>query len=97
MYIGMNSSLLSGPVPDTIGNLTHLNTMGIFGQFYGSSIPYTIGQLSKLVRLHIVGSNFSESIPSSMANLTQLTELILQDNSLNGNKTISCLIFLSYP
>ncbi|XP_057499440.1 probable LRR receptor-like serine/threonine-protein kinase At3g47570 [Actinidia eriantha] len=83
LIVGRNK--ITGSIPQDIGNLVSLNTLGLeYNQLTGS-IPTSIGRLHKLQGVAFGGNKLSGEIPSSIGNLTSLTELGIEENNLQGN------------
>ncbi|KAF7050629.1 hypothetical protein CFC21_058966 [Triticum aestivum] len=74
---------LSGCLPDSIGNLTGMNTISLSGNKLSGPIP-DFSSMQTLTALHLDGNQFSGAINPSLANLTNLKELFLNDNNLSG-------------
>ncbi|GLT26531.1 hypothetical protein SLA2020_015910 [Shorea laevis] len=78
------SSNLSGQIPPSLANLTHLTSLLLsYNQFFGP-ISAFIGNLKQLTSLDLSFNHFSRQIPPSLANLTQLTSLDLSNNQFSS-------------
>eukprot|EP01032_Pedospumella_encystans_P010604 gene10604-12382_t len=75
---------LSGTIPDSIGEFTHLQYLYLAGNKLSSNIPSTIGDLSELTTLMVDDNFLTGTIPDSFGNLGNLTELYLFQNYLSG-------------
>ena len=67
-------------VPDSIGQLTALTTLGLDDNRL-TAVPDWIGQLTALTELYLGGNQLTE-VPDSIGQLTALTELYLGGNQL---------------
>ncbi|KAK9932645.1 hypothetical protein M0R45_019871 [Rubus argutus] len=76
---------LHGSIPNGLGNLFNLQSLGFGGNSITGSIPTDIGKLSRLGELDLNINQLSGSIPHSLGNLTMLTILSLRGNNLNGS------------
>lgn len=78
------STLLTGSLPDSIGNLSKLETLIIRSPNVTGPIPETIGQLSELTLLSLDGE-FSGPLPEGIWDLTNLETLALFGPGLTGS------------
>jgi hypothetical protein len=60
---------LSGPLPQNIGNLSHLEAMWLNGNQLSGEIPESIGNLSNMELLYLSNNTLSGPIPESLCNL----------------------------
>jgi len=67
-------------VPDTIGNLTALTTLGLSNNRL-TAVPDTIGNLTALTTLDL-SNNQLNAVPKAIGNLTSLAELELCGNPI---------------
>ncbi|PIN19856.1 Leucine-rich repeat (LRR) protein associated with apoptosis in muscle tissue [Handroanthus impetiginosus] len=74
----------SGPLPDSIGNLTMLSTLELSNCRFFGQLPPTVANLTELTDLDISDNNFTGSIPSSLFALPSLISLLLSDNEFHG-------------
>ena len=74
---------LKGSIPSSIGNLTELTYLCLYGDLSGGGIPSTIGNLVNLDTLKLSGSITGE-IPESIGNLINLKSLELEYNLFSG-------------
>ncbi|WOG84449.1 hypothetical protein DCAR_0103632 [Daucus carota subsp. sativus] len=76
---------LSGKLPEnTLGNLTHLNTLSLRYNALTGSLPSDLSSLSNLRNLYLQSNLFSGEIPSSIFSLTNLVRLNLASNNFSG-------------
>ena len=78
------SNQLSGPIPESIGNLPALERLDLSSNGFSGPIPEFLGQMSGLTELGLSYNNFSGEIPDTLKNLTHLTSLRLEQNNLSG-------------
>ncbi|CAL5010756.1 unnamed protein product [Urochloa decumbens] len=83
-YLSIRSNMVTGQIPQEIGNLVNLNTIYMHLNNLTGIIPTSIGKLNKLSNLLLYGNKLSGQIPPTIGNLTVLTELSLDDNMLTG-------------
>ncbi|MDY8138495.1 hypothetical protein [Aquimarina sp. 2201CG5-10] len=77
---------VSGPLPESIGDLIHLTSLTITRSYgLSGSIPSTIGNLTNLTGIDLFGNQLTGSIPVEIGNLTNLISLRLGRNQLSGN------------
>ncbi|XP_075651400.1 leucine-rich repeat receptor protein kinase HPCA1-like isoform X2 [Castanea sativa] len=80
---------ITGPLPNSIGNLMNLINVNLIGCSFSGSIPDTIGNLQKLITLSLNNNNFSGHIPTSIGRLSNLYWLDLAENQLEGPLPVS--------
>ncbi|CAN4094600.1 unnamed protein product [Withania somnifera] len=78
-YTGM-----SGELPDSIGTLSSLNRLYLYGCQFSGRIPDSVGNLTQLRYLNFANNHFTGNIPSAISKLKQLTVLSFSSNSLRG-------------
>ena len=79
------SNQIQGSIPDGIGNLISLDTLGLERNHLTGSIPNSIGKLQNLVEFVLSENKLSGSIPSSLGNITSLMQINFHQNSLQGS------------
>ncbi|KAG5227465.1 LRR receptor serine/threonine-protein kinase [Salix suchowensis] len=79
------SNQIRGSIPDGIGNLVSLQTLGLERNQLTGSIPNSIGKLQNLVHFSLKGNKLSGSIPSSLGNITSLMQIHFDENNLQGS------------
>ncbi|MCK4761701.1 MAG: fibronectin type III domain-containing protein, partial [Candidatus Aminicenantes bacterium] len=82
--IELSDNNLAGIIPDSIGNLSKLNTLDLARNQITGAIPGSIGNLSNLLFLHLESNQLVGSIPPALGNLSNLSYLYLYDNQLTG-------------
>ncbi|KAK6911117.1 Leucine-rich repeat [Dillenia turbinata] len=83
-FLNFHGNSLSGPVPNSLFLIPHLQSIYLSENKLTSSIPEIVGNLSEVVSLWLYGYQFSGTIPSSAANCSNLQELYLNDNQFVG-------------
>ena len=83
--LNLESSGLTGEIPESIGNLTNLTDLRLQGNQLTGSIPPEIGNLMNLTQLWLSSNQLTGEIPSEIGNLTNLTRLYLSLNELTGS------------
>lgn len=76
--------LLSGPIPEEIGDLPMLANLTLGGNHLNGSIPSNIFNMSSLTYLNLGNNSLSGFLPSRIG-LENLEELYLLENKLSGN------------
>ena len=82
--INLGNSGLSGPLPPTIGYLTNLKYLYLYGNDLSGSIPSEIGNLENLTHLYLYENNLSGDLPDEIENLVNLKHMLLYSNNLSG-------------
>ena len=75
---------LSGPIPNSIGNLEYLDFLWLEENYLTGPIPPEIGNLEELKYLILHFNQLSGSIPQEIGNLYNLEILKLDNNNLSG-------------
>ena len=78
-------NILSGNIPESIGNLTNLRSLDLGYNQLSGSIPESISNLTNLESLYLSANLLTGSIPESISNLTNLAYLRLSANQLTGS------------
>ena len=76
---------LLGSIPESLGNLTHLEHLVLVVNQLSGSIPKSLGNLPHLEELRLVAAQLSGAIPPELGNLTYLEWLALSQNQLSGS------------
>lgn len=74
-----------GSLPESIGNLTNLQSIVLSDGKVTGKIPTTIGQLQHLTLLRLNRNQLEGSIPSELGNSSKLAYLDLSSNQLTGS------------
>ena len=82
--IELQEAELSGSLPSTLGELTHLSFLHLDRNQLKGTIPPELGDLENLVYLWLSYNSLSGPIPQELGNLTNLESLWLGINSLSG-------------
>jgi len=75
---------LTGPIPASIGKLTKVTTIYLWGNKLEGSIPDEIGKCVKVQILQLEQNQLSGPIPESIGQCVQLQTLALCNNQLSG-------------
>jgi len=81
----LTENLLSGPLPDALGALSHLQTVDLNTNRVSGQIPAFLGSMTSLQQLDLFSNQLSGTIPAELGNLTQLRSLTLGANQLSGS------------
>jgi Leucine-rich repeat (LRR) protein len=76
---------LTGPLSSTIGNLSGLNNLSLYGNQISGPLPASIAGLSGISTIDLDDNQISGTIPAALGSLPYLTELYLNDNQLTGS------------
>ncbi|ETR72481.1 MAG: hypothetical protein OMM_01685 [Candidatus Magnetoglobus multicellularis str. Araruama] len=76
---------LSGPLPSTLANLTHLTTLDFHGNILIGELPKSFGGLHNLIFLDLSNNAIEGQLPSEWGNLNKLLILKLAHNHLSGS------------
>ncbi|RHN57085.1 putative non-specific serine/threonine protein kinase [Medicago truncatula] len=87
--IDLSSNLLTGDIPEEIGNLIALVSLNLSSNNLTGEITSEIGRLTSLEFLDLSRNNFSGLIPPSLAQIYRLSMLNVSDNNLSGKIPIS--------
>jgi len=83
-FIVKNHNDLRGPIPATIGNLSALKQLGLYGNNLSGSIPSDVTNAYGLRYINLENNRLSGSIPTTIERLTELETLVLSNNMLQG-------------
>ncbi|BAT93624.1 hypothetical protein VIGAN_08014300 [Vigna angularis var. angularis] len=75
---------ITGPIPNSFSNLTHLTQLILDDNSVGGCIPPSLGRLSLLQSLSLAGNHLKGQIPPTFGGLRNLVQLNLARNSLSG-------------
>ncbi|PSR98712.1 Receptor kinase-like protein Xa21, processed [Actinidia chinensis var. chinensis] len=73
-----------GKIPNEIGNLSNLASLGLNNNYLIGSLPKTVKQLQRLQRLTVYKNQQQGSIPNELCNLQRLGTLGLGGNNFSG-------------
>ncbi|CAA7036660.1 unnamed protein product [Microthlaspi erraticum] len=82
--LSLQNNLISGSIPQDIGNLISIQKLGLGDNMLTGPLPASIGKLSGLRVLSLSANRVSGEIPSSIGNITRLESLSLFNNSFEG-------------
>ncbi|KAL7219871.1 hypothetical protein ACSBR2_012854 [Camellia fascicularis] len=78
-------SFFSGPIPQSLGNLSELTILRLNDNQFSGQIPPNIGTLSKLIDIRLFINRLSGSVPREIGNLSSLVTLHLAENNFTGH------------
>ncbi|HGY54294.1 MAG TPA: T9SS type A sorting domain-containing protein [Caldithrix abyssi] len=78
------SSTLTGPIPEEIGNLKELKTLYFYSCHLNGSLPQSLSGLTNLTELIIHSTDISGAIPRGLDSLKELVTVKLFSNELSG-------------
>ncbi|KAF2324576.1 hypothetical protein GH714_015394 [Hevea brasiliensis] len=82
--LDLRSSSVTGPIPDSLGNLTRVNALHLSGNNLTGNIPSALGQLMQLSVLDLSRNSLTGQLPTTFALLSNLSRLDLSSNFLTG-------------
>ncbi|XP_050382265.1 receptor-like protein EIX2 [Argentina anserina] len=82
VHIYMNS--LTGSIPLSIGNLSHLTTLVISDNHFSGVVPDVWNSLSEVYIVDMSNNSLSGAVPRSIGSLSTLRFLILSNNKFSG-------------
>ena len=82
--LDLSYNWLTGPIPETLGQLKNLQDLYLSGNRLTGTIPETLGQLDSLQYLYLDDNQLTGPIPETLGNLNSLQYLYLDDNQLTG-------------
>ncbi|CAE6075357.1 unnamed protein product [Arabidopsis arenosa] len=80
----LENNHISGRIPQEIGNLLGLQTLGLRENMLSGPLPTSLGNLLGLGVLDLSSNKLSGVIPSTIGNLTRLQKLRLSNNIFEG-------------
>ncbi|KAF8400899.1 hypothetical protein HHK36_014202 [Tetracentron sinense] len=80
----LDDNQLSGHLPNSLGNLKKLRSLGLSKNQMNGTIPESVGQLSELFMLDLSNNQMNGTIPESVGQLSELVMLDLSYNSWEG-------------
>ena len=85
IYLGLRSQGLTGTIPASLGNLTSLRSLNLFGNWpLAGTIPPELGQLTNLTYLNLGNNAITGTIPPELSQLINLKTFSLAPNRLTG-------------
>ena len=81
----VQNTVMGGTISPSLGELTALNFIYLYGDSLHGSIPTTISTLIQLTELNLEVNSLTGMIPSQVGDLTALKYLSLAGNSLAGS------------
>lgn len=82
---------LNGTLPNSLDQLTELNSLVLSINYISSTIPPQLGNLSKLVEIDFSSNQFTGELPHSLQQLSELTTLEVPNNRLSGKVNVTSL------
>ena len=82
--LGLESNLLTGPIPPELGNLTELRHLYLTYSLLTGPVPPELGNLGNLTHLGLDGNRLTGQIPGELGNLASLEYLHMRENEFTG-------------
>lgn len=82
--LDFSNNLLSGELPEDLGNLSNLQRLDLSHNQLTGSIPSSLSGLHSLLDLNLSSNSLNGSIPSDLSHLNALMSLDLHNNQLGG-------------
>ncbi|CAI9760141.1 unnamed protein product [Fraxinus pennsylvanica] len=77
-------NLLSGKLPEELGNITTLTYLSLEVNQFSGSIPSELGKLINLKTLVLSSNQFTGNLPTSFSELINLDDFRINDNNFSG-------------
>jgi len=85
LELALGSDSLKGTIPPTLGNLSNIEILYLWGNQLSDTIPASLGNLGNVQILEIGQNQLTGSIPLSLGNLHNIDTLYLWGNKLTGS------------
>nr|WP_299384833.1 immunoglobulin domain-containing protein [Allomuricauda sp.] len=79
------SNNVVGTIPQSISDLTNLQTLHLYSNSVSGTIPTSLGSLTSLTQLWLYNNQLSGSIPTELGQLTSMLSMYLYGNQLLGS------------
>ncbi|PUZ58078.1 hypothetical protein GQ55_5G480100 [Panicum hallii var. hallii] len=83
--LSLMNNTFTGPIPESLGNLSSLQAMSLKENWLQGWIPDTLGNLNSLQFLNLEDNGLSGVISPSLYNLSSLTTFAVGGNNLHGH------------
>uniref|UniRef100_A0ACD5YYZ3 Uncharacterized protein n=1 Tax=Avena sativa TaxID=4498 RepID=A0ACD5YYZ3_AVESA len=82
--IDLSANMLSGEIPQELGNLSHIKSLNLSNNFFAGYIPATFANLSEIESLDLSENMLNGSIPWQLTRLSSLEVFSVANNNLSG-------------
>lgn len=93
--LSLGHNKLSGPLPDSLGNLIHLQYFSAEHNRLTGPVPSSVRHMTALETFNVSNNELSGAIPDNIGALTRLRKLDLANNRLSGDISTSLGALLS--
>ncbi|CAI9760143.1 unnamed protein product [Fraxinus pennsylvanica] len=83
-FVSLLVNLLSGKLPEELGNITTLTYLSLEVNQFSGSIPSELGKLINLKTLVLSSNQFTGNLPTSFSELINLDDFRINDNNFSG-------------
>ncbi|KAI9099653.1 hypothetical protein K1719_024658 [Acacia pycnantha] len=84
LSLKLRSNGMQGSIPIGVQNLTLIEDLDLYGNWFKSSVPHWLYSLNHLKSLNLLGNNLHGTISHAIGNLTSMVTLVLSYNQLEG-------------
>uniref|UniRef100_A0ACD5YB17 Uncharacterized protein n=1 Tax=Avena sativa TaxID=4498 RepID=A0ACD5YB17_AVESA len=82
--IDLSANMLSGEIPQEIGNLSHIKSLNLSNNFITGPIPTTFANMSEIESLDLSVNRLNGSIPWQLTRLSTIAVFSVAYNNLSG-------------
>lgn len=93
MCIEAPNNTLTGPIPEEIGNLTMLETLGVASNSINGTLPSELASAVTLVTLDLENNLLTGSVPAEYNNLIDLKHFYIGGNDITGALWFMCDLY----
>ena len=83
-WLDLDSNPISGPIPNSIGNLVNMQEIFLDWMKLSGTIPSSIGNLQQCIKLYLNNNQLEGTIPTSLFDISVMQKLRLNQNFFSG-------------